>query len=177
MEPFDLGHREAAIRSALLDLGAALSFYPVGDDDNATDWVENALSLSTSHPDHFIRSLIATAGTLRQVRTLASDAHAGVRAACSNNPYNLDLDLQLAIAGSDEAVAIHILLSSRDPYREVVEKLAASSHDSVRLRLANLNLSTELLEIFAKDKNREVRAAAQKRLKSRQPRNLAKVKW
>jgi len=47
MEPFDLGHREAAIRTALLDLGAALTFYPESDSANVTTWAEEVLSL---HP-------------------------------------------------------------------------------------------------------------------------------
>lgn len=177
MEPFDLGHREAAIRTALLDLGAALSFYSERDDENVTAWAEDVLSLSTSHPDHFIRSLIANAGTLRQVRALARDSHAGVRAACSDNPYNLDLGLQLAIAEVDDAVAISLLLKSRDPYREVVLKLVNSSHVWVRRRLAMMNLATDLLEILAKDENRKVRARAQEQLKARQPRKLTKVNW
>jgi hypothetical protein len=142
--------RDERLATALADLGRSLAMRPETDGGAEHEWAERAVELAVKHPDPFVRSKLAQIGSLRQVKALAKDEHVGVRAACGDNKFTIDEDLQMLLATDKEAVVVHSLLDGVTPYMSVV-----------RLRLAFQNLASELLEVLATDTHERVAYVAQ----------------
>ena len=162
--------RDNRLSTALADLGRSIAMRPETDGGAEHEWAERAVELAVKHPDPFVRSKLAQIGSLRQVKALAKDEHVGVRAACGDNKFTIDEDLQMLLASDEEAVVVHSLLDGVTPYMSVARVLVKSPHMSVRLRLAFQNLASELLEVLATDANERVAYVAQHKLAMKEER-------
>ena len=160
--------RDERLVTALADLGHGIAMRPETDGGAEQEWAELAVELAVKHPDPFVRSKLAQVGSLRQVKALAKDPHTAVRAACGDNTFTIDEDLQMLLAADEEAVVVHSLLDGVTPYMSVARVLVKSPHMSVRLRLAFQNLSSELLEVLATDSHERVAYVAQYKLAMRE---------
>lgn len=163
--PFVTADPDGLLAAVLARLGDALAIRTGSDAES--EWVNAALNLSVGHPDPFVRASMAQTCSLRQLRRMVNDPHIAVRAACAANPFVIDVDIQLALAGDAEAVVVHALLDHTDPYLDVCEVIIAGPHASARKRLAFRNLRTGLLERLAVDSHRAVATAAQATLAHR----------
>ena len=159
-------HPDADLIATLSRLGDVLAIRTLSESERA--WVEAALDLSIGHPDPFIRASMAQRCSLRQLRRMLHDSHIAVRAACASNPFVIDIDVQLALAGDAESVVVHALLDQVDPYRPVCDVIISGPHVAARARLAERNLAGDLLERLAGDPNPDVAAAAADTLAHRQ---------
>lgn len=138
----------------LEQLGKVLACRPTYTEERS--WVTEALNLSVRHPKPAIALALTGTCSLRQLRVLVTNPDPGVRRACARNPFNIDLDIQLALAADSDERVVHALLNRVDPYLEVMPTLLASPHVSVRRRLAHKNLLDELLVTLSNDDDPEV---------------------
>mgnify|MGYP003340267816 CR=1 FL=1 len=157
--------------SALQMLGKAIGFR--AEREFESGWVDAVTRMVSSHPDPYIRAVMVSAASLRQLKVLLTDEHLGVRVACASSPFAIDADVQLAVANDSEAVVVHALLDSHDPYLHVMRGLVNSPHRSVRRRIASLNLNHELLTVLSQDSDRKVASAAASTLATRHRRQQA----
>jgi len=158
--------------SALQMLGRAIGFR--AEREFEIGWVDAVTRMVSSHPDPYIRAVMVSSASLRQLNVLLADEHLGVRVACASSPFAIDADVQLALANDSEAVVVHALLDSRDPYLHVMRGLVNSPHRSIRRRIALLNLNHELLTALSQDSDRKVASAAASTLTKRQRQRYAR---
>ena len=149
-EPYEFISPDEVLVEALAKLGHALALHPSNDDGHLS-WREALLASGVGHPDPFIRAHLATTCSLSQLRVLATDEHVSVRAMCTENPFAIDEDIQLALANDDDATVLHALLDNTPICRSAVEVLMRSRHFSVRFRLARSRLALDLLEHLTTD--------------------------
>ena len=135
-------------------LGQVLACRPAYAEER--NWASEALNLSVRHPKPAIALALTGTCSLRQLRILVTNPDPSVRRACARNPFNLDLDIQLALAADSDERVVHALLDRVDPYLEVMPTLLASPHVSVRRRLARKNLLDDLLVALSNDDDPEV---------------------
>lgn len=137
----------------LEQLGQVLACRPTYSEERS--WVTEAINVSVRHPKPAIALALTGTCSLRQLRVLVTNPDPGVRRACARNPFNLDLDIQLALASDSDERVVHALLDQVDPYLEVMPALLTSPHVSVRRRLAHHNLLDELLVALSNDDDPE----------------------
>ena len=138
---------------------------PTGTHEQA--WAEQVRTAVTDHPDHEVRAHLAASGSLTTVRRLATDPDPYVRWACTFNPFARDADVQDALAADPDERVIWGLLQNVELGAQAYRILAASAHTTVKAILAGRRIRTDLLELYAADREPAVHRPAKRQLAAR----------